>query len=92
MPAISNLEVNSIADIAKGTIGLILGIMILVLIAGALFPTINESVDNMTNSSHDDYVGADSAGLVSLIPLLYWILVIVVVIGAVLVALKTGGD
>lgn len=73
-----------------GVIGLILGIIILVIIAGALFPTVNDAVTNMTNTTHDDYVGADSAGLVSLIPLLYWVLVIVVVIGAVMGAIKFG--
>ena len=73
-----------------GVIGLILMIIILVIIAGALFPTVKNDVDDMTNATHDDYVGADSAGLVGLIPLLYWVLVVVVVIGAVMGAIKFG--
>lgn len=87
--AISQSEVNSLAK-GAGVIGLILMIIILVIIAGALFPTVNDSVTDMTNATHDDYVGADSAGLVGLIPLLYWVLVVVVVIGAVMGAIKFG--
>ena len=83
---------NSIAEnMASKAVGLVLMILIIVVIAAALYPTVGDAVDNMTNESHDDYVGAASAGLVSIIPILYWVLVVVVIIGAVMGVLKFAG-
>lgn len=76
---------------ASKAVALVLMILIIVVIAAALFSTVNDSVTDMTNATHDDYVGADSAGLVSLIPLLYWILIVVVIVGAVMGVLKYSG-
>ena len=78
-------------NMASRAVGLVLMILIIVVIAAALFGTVNDSVTDMTNTTHDDYVGATSAGLVSLIPILYWILVIVVIVGAVMGVLKYAG-
>lgn len=91
--AILGLEVNSIAEnMASKAVGLVLMILIIVVIAAALYPTVGDAVDNMTNATHDDYVGAASAGLVAIIPILYWVLVVVVIIGAVMGVLKFAGE
>lgn len=59
-------------------------ILVLVLVAAVLFPTINSKVINLTDSGvgNTNYVGADASGIVSLIPVFYWLLVGLTVIFA----------
>ena len=70
--------------------GLIM-LVVFVLIAVVVYPLISGQIDNATNDTHDDYVGADSADLVSMIPLFYWLSVLLVVIGFAIVAIKSTG-
>lgn len=63
-------------------------LVVFILVAVLVFPLINSQIDDATNSSHDDYVGADSADLVEMIPLFYWLAVLLVAIGFALVAIR----
>lgn len=69
--------------------GLLISVVIFVVIAAVLFPMLGDRVDNLTNASHEDYVGADSADIVSMIPLFYWLAVALTVIGIAIYAIKT---
>lgn len=72
-------------------------ILVLVLVAAVLFPTINAKITNLTNDvpmtptgGNPNYVGDDAAGIVSLIPVFYWLLVgLTVIFAAVAVIKKT---
>lgn len=68
-------------------------ILVLVLVAAVLFPTINTQVTNLTDdgAGNDNYVGDDAAGIVSLIPIFYWLLVGLTVIFAAVGTAKTKG-
>ena len=70
--------------------GLIM-LVVFVLIAVVVYPLISGQIDNATNTSHDDYVGATSADLVGMIPLFYWLAVLLCVIGFAIVAIKDTG-
>ena len=70
--------------------GLIM-LVVFVLIAVVVYPLISGQIDNATNATHDDYVGADSSDLVGMIPLFYWLAVLLCVIGFTIVAIKDTG-
>ena len=61
------------------------------LVAAVIYPIIGGQIDNMSNATHDDYVGEDSETLVDMIPLFYWLAILLAVIGFALVAIK-GSD
>lgn len=71
---------------------MLIGIVVFILVAAVVYPIIGGQITNMTNATHDDYVGADSSALVSMIPLFYWLAVLLAVIGFALVAIKGNGD
>lgn len=66
----------------------ILFLVILVLVASVLYPTVGDRVDDMTNSSHEDYVGADSEAIVAMIPIFYWLAIALVAVGTAVVAIR----
>ena len=68
--------------------GLIM-LVVFVLIAVVVYPLISGQIDNATNATHDDYVGSDSSDLVGMIPLFYWLSVLLCVIGFAIVAIKS---
>ena len=74
---------------ADSKITMLLGIVILIVVAAALYPLVGDSVDNLTNSSHEDYVGADTEAVVGMIPLFYWLGIALVTIGVAIVAIKS---
>ncbi len=80
------LEVNTVEGSQKLTA--ILFLVILVLVAAVLYPTIGERVADLTNSSHDDYVGADSEAIVAMIPIFYWLAIALVAVGVAVTAIK----
>ena len=73
----------------ENRMGLLIMVVIFVVIAAVIYPMLGDRVDNLTNASHEDYVGADSADIVGMIPLFYWLAVALTVIGVAIVAIKT---
>lgn len=76
-------------------INVLVMILVLVLVAAVLFPTVNTQVTNLTDdgAGNDNYVGDDAAGIVSLIPIFYWLLVgLTVIFAAVGSARMTNGQ
>lgn len=86
LAADAGLEVNPLEGSAKLTA--ILFLVILVLVAAVLYPTVGERVDNMTNASHEDYVGSDSEAIVAMIPIFYWLAIALVAVGVAVTAIK----
>lgn len=72
----------------ENKVGTLLGIVILVVIAAVLFPLVNGQVADLTNASSENYVGASTEPIVEMVPIFYWLLVALVVIGAAVVALR----
>lgn len=68
--------------------GLLIGMVVFVVIAFALYPLIGGYVTDFTNESAENYVGDDSAGIVSMVPIFYWLGVALTVIGVALYAIK----
>ncbi|OGC92217.1 MAG: hypothetical protein A2W25_11415 [candidate division Zixibacteria bacterium RBG_16_53_22] len=66
----------------------LLGMVIFVLIAAVVYPLVGDRVADLTNESSENYVGASEADLVSMIPLFYWLAILLVVIGVAIVAIK----
>ena len=66
----------------------LLGMVIFVLIAAVVYPLVGDRVSSLTNVSSEDYVGEDSASLVGMIPLFYWLAILLCVIGTAIVAIK----
>lgn len=66
-------------------------ILVLVLVAAVLFPTINTKVTNLTDdgAGNTNYVGDDAAGIVDLIPVFYWLLVGLTVIFAAVATVRS---
>jgi hypothetical protein len=76
-------------DIMAGVnTAMLLGTVVFVLIAAMVYPLIGDQVADLTNESGEDYVGADEAGLVAMIPLFYWLAILLVVIGIAIVAIR----
>jgi 4-amino-4-deoxy-L-arabinose transferase-like glycosyltransferase len=70
-------------------VGLLISMVVFAVIAFALYPLIGGYVDDFTNETDtENYVGEDSAGIVSMIPIFYWLAVALVVIGVALYAIK----
>jgi len=67
---------------------MLLGTVVFILIAAVVYPLVGDRVASLTNASSDDYVGADSSDLVSMIPLFYWLAILLVVIGIAIVAIR----
>jgi len=67
---------------------ILLGMVIFVLIAAVVYPLVGDRVGDLTNASSEDYVGEDSASLVGMIPLFYWLAILLVVIGTAIAAIK----
>jgi hypothetical protein len=74
-------------------INVLVMILVLVLVAAVLFPTINSEVTNLTDdgAGNTNYVGDDAAGIVALIPIFYWLLVGLTVIFAAVGSAKMKG-
>lgn len=70
---------------------MLVGIVILVVVAAVLFPLVNTQIADLTNETGENYVGDSTAPIVSLIPLFYWLMIGLVVIGAAVAGLR-GGD
>jgi len=66
----------------------LIGIVILVVVAAVLFPLINTQIQDLTDNTSANYVGDSAAGIVALVPIFYWLLVALVVIGAAIVGIK----
>jgi amino acid permease len=69
-------------------IGKLVMILVMVLVAAVLFPTIQTKVTNLTDSTGPNYVGDDASGIVSLIPVFYWLLVGLTVIFAAVAGMR----
>ena len=67
---------------------ILLGMVIFVLIAAVVYPLVGDRVDALTCATGEDYVGADEADLVSMIPLFYWLAILLVVIGVAIMAIR----
>jgi len=67
---------------------MLLGMVIFVLIAAVVYPLVGDRVADLTNDSSENYVGDSEADLVSMIPLFYWLAILLVVIGVAIVAIK----
>ena len=67
---------------------ILLGMVIFVLIAAVVYPLVGDRVNDLTNATSEDYVGEDSASLVGMIPLFYWLAILLVVIGTAIAAIK----
>jgi len=72
----------------ENKIGVLISIVILVVIAAVLFPIVNTQVQDLTNASSENYVGASVDDIVELVPLFYWLLVSLVTIGAAIAAFR----
>lgn len=73
---------------AAVNVGLLISMVVFAVIAFALYPLLGGYVDDFTNETGADYVGEDSAGIVSMIPIFYWLAIALVVIGVALYAIK----
>lgn len=67
---------------------MLLGMVIFVLIAAVVYPLVGDRVDSLTCATGDDYVGADEADLIDMIPLFYWLSILLVVIGVAIMAIR----
>jgi CDP-diglyceride synthetase len=69
-------------------VGALIGIVILVVVAAVMYPLVNTQVTDLTDEESDNYVGASTAPIVSLIPIFYWLMIALTAIGAAVVGLK----
>jgi len=53
-----------------------------------MYPLVNTQVTDLTDEESDNYVGASTAPIVSLIPIFYWLMIALTAIGAAVVGLK----
>jgi len=74
---------------ADNKITMLLGVVILIVVAAALYPLVGDKVADLSNASHEDYVGSDVESIVDMIPLFYWLGVALVTIGVAIVAIKS---
>jgi hypothetical protein len=93
-PGVKNLGILNKLRRLKGNdsgainTAVLLGLVIFVLISAVVYPLIGDRVDSLTCTTGDDYVGADEADLVSMIPLFYWLAILLVVIGVAIAAIR----
>jgi len=73
----------------EGKMGLLIGVVVMVVLGAVLYPLIGDRVSEMTNESDAAYVGDDSAALVGMIPIFYWLAIALTVIGVAVVAIRT---
>ena len=73
---------------AIATVGMLLGMVVFVLVAALVYPLIGDRVTTLTDNTSASYVGADSADMVGMIPLFYWLAVALTVIGVAIYAIK----
>lgn len=74
---------------ADNKITMLLGVVILIVVAAALYPLVGDKVADLSNASNEDYVGSDVESIVDMIPLFYWLGVALVTIGVAIVAIKS---
>ncbi len=67
---------------------MLLGMVIFIVIAAVVYPLVGDRVADLTNASSENYVGSDESDLVSMIPLFYWLAILLVVIGVAIVAIR----
>lgn len=75
-------------DNAMQTVTTLIGAVVLIVIAVVLYPLIGDSVTDLTDNTSANYVGAQSAPIVGLIPIFYWLAVALVVIGIAVISIK----
>lgn len=73
----------------ENRMNLLIVVVIFVVIAAVVYPLLGDRVDDLTNSTNEAYVGEDSAGIVSMIPLFYWLSVALAVIGLAIWTIKS---
>jgi hypothetical protein len=88
MARLKNLKNIGRDDKGAVNVGLLISMVVFAVIAFALYPLLGGYVTDFTNESGADYVGEDSAGIVSMIPIFYWLAIALVVIGVALYAIK----
>jgi len=66
----------------------LIGVVVLVVVAALLFPLINNQVNDLTDESGENYVGSNTAPLVSMIPVFYWLAVVLAVIGIAIATIR----
>lgn len=70
------------------SLGGLMFVVLYVVFGLVMWPLMAGYIDNATNATHDDYVGADSADLVSIIPVFYFLMLLAVPVVAVIIMLK----
>lgn len=69
-------------------INTLIGMVILVVIAAVLYPLVGTAVADLTCSTGPSYVGDSTAAIVGMIPIFYWLGIVLVIIGAAVVGIK----
>ena len=75
-------------DAGEGKIQTLIGIVILVVIAAVLYPLVGAQINDLTDNTSANFVGNSTAGIVSLVPIFYWLFVALIVIGAAIMGFK----
>jgi len=70
------------------TMSALIGVVVLVVVAALLFPLVNTQVQDLTNESNPNYVGDNTAAIVSMIPVFYWLAVVLAVIGIAIAVIR----
>lgn len=70
------------------SMSVLVGMVIFVVVAALLYPLVGSEVGDMTNSTHESYVGEETEAIVGMIPIFYWLAVVLTVIGVALVAIR----
>lgn len=70
------------------SLGGLMFVVLYVVFGLVMWPLMSGYIDNATNASHADYVGADSADLVGIIPVFYFLMLLAVPVVAVIIMLK----
>jgi NADH:ubiquinone oxidoreductase subunit 6 (subunit J) len=73
---------------AGTTMSALIGVVVLVVVAALLFPLINNQVGNLTDETSNNYVGENTAAIVSMIPVFYWLAVALAVIGIAIAVIR----
>jgi NADH:ubiquinone oxidoreductase subunit 6 (subunit J) len=70
------------------TMSALIGVVVLVVVAALLFPLINSQVSDLTDETSQNYVGSNTASIVSMIPVFYWLAVALAVIGIAIAVIR----
>lgn len=73
---------------AEGKSSVLIGIVVLVIIAAVLFPLVNTQIQDLTDNTSENWVGNSTAPIVAMIPVFYWLMIALVVIGAAVISIK----